>query len=229
MSHFTSLNSEEWNSRLESVNVQKYPENIGRAQGLRNRASVNESEIYMTPSTTMDSSRNSNASKEGITDMSFLTGEVNSPSKMFEPREVQLVPSLEQEDDLSMKWKRILWKSCVTFILLLVDEHWRTSCDVFPFLEQVSYSLLVFFYGMFIMVDGFNKSGIPSAMWDFVETYSRVDHANGIAVLAMVILVLSNFASNVPTGMLISNTDIESPIDLLHIWTLTCHEACSLE
>jgi len=53
---------------------------------------------------------------------------------------------------------------------------------------------------MFITVDGFKKTGIPSALWDLMEPYSRIDHATGIAVLAVVILVLSNLASNVPTG-----------------------------
>ena len=53
---------------------------------------------------------------------------------------------------------------------------------------------------MFITVDGFNKTGIPSTLWDFMEPYAQIDHVSGIAVLAVVILVLSNIASNVPTG-----------------------------
>lgn len=53
---------------------------------------------------------------------------------------------------------------------------------------------------MFITVDGFNKTGIPSALWEFVEPHSRIDSASGIALLTLVILVLSNVASNVPTG-----------------------------
>jgi di/tricarboxylate transporter len=35
-----------------------------------------------------------------------------------------------------------------------------------------------------------------------MEPYARIDHTAGIVILALVILVLSNFASNVPTGML---------------------------
>lgn len=70
-------------------------------------------------------------------------------------------------------------------------------------MDQVSYSLLVFFCGMFITVDGFNKTGIPSTLWELMEPYAQIDRASGIAVLAVVILVLSNFASNVPTGMII--------------------------
>ena len=70
------------------------------------------------------------------------------------------------------------------------------------FISQVSYSLLVFFCGMFVTVEGFNRTGIPSAMWDFMEPYAQIDHISGIAILAVVIVVLSNLASNVPTGKL---------------------------
>jgi len=69
-------------------------------------------------------------------------------------------------------------------------------------LDQVSYSLLVFFCGMFITVEGFNRTGIPSSLWSLMEPHARIDHASGIAVPAIVILVLSNVASNVPTGEL---------------------------
>lgn len=55
---------------------------------------------------------------------------------------------------------------------------------------------------MFITVDGFNKTGLPSALWDYLEPYARIDTASGAAVLTVVILFLSNVASNVPTGML---------------------------
>lgn len=53
---------------------------------------------------------------------------------------------------------------------------------------------------MFITVDGFNKTGIPGALWEFVEPYAKIDHVSGVAVLAAVVVVLSNVASNVPTG-----------------------------
>ena len=61
---------------------------------------------------------------------------------------------------------------------------------------------ILFFCGIFITVDDFKKTEIPGALWDLMEPYSRIDHASGIAILAIVILilVLSNLASNVPTG-----------------------------
>lgn len=65
---------------------------------------------------------------------------------------------------------------------------------------QVSYSLLVFFSGMFISVEGFNATKVPEKFWNAVEPYSRINSTGGIAVLSLIITVLSNVASNVPTG-----------------------------
>ncbi|MFS8001250.1 hypothetical protein Hanom_Chr13g01188151 [Helianthus anomalus] len=50
--------------------------------------------------------------------------------------------------------------------------------------------------------EGFNRTGIPSAIWNFVEPYAKIDQVSGIAVLAIVIVVLSNLASNVPTEII---------------------------
>ncbi|KAI3740192.1 hypothetical protein L2E82_30615 [Cichorium intybus] len=55
--------------------------------------------------------------------------------------------------------------------------------DAGPCLEKVSYSLLVFFCGMFVTVDGFNRTGIPSAVWDFMEQHAQIDHISGVAFL----------------------------------------------
>nr|KYP74773.1 Putative transporter arsB [Cajanus cajan] len=125
----------------------------------------------------------------------------------------------ERKSDFIIRWKRVLWKSCVYIItlgmlvalLLGLNMSWTAITaalalivldfkDARPCLEKVSYSLLIFFCGMFITVDGLNKTGIPSSLWDLMEPYSHVDRASGVAVLAIVILVLSNLASNVPTG-----------------------------
>ncbi|VAI09932.1 unnamed protein product [Triticum turgidum subsp. durum] len=83
-------------------------------------------------------------------------------------------------------------------VLLALDFTDAQAC-----LEKVSYSLLIFFCGMFITVDGFNKTGIPNTMWELVEPYSRIDSARGVALLGLVILILSNVASNVPTVLLL--------------------------
>ncbi|KAA8533700.1 hypothetical protein F0562_031217 [Nyssa sinensis] len=75
--------------------------------------------------------------------------------------------------------------------------------DAQPCLEKVSYSLLTFFCGMFVTVKGFNETGIPNMIWEFIEPYARIDHFRGIVVLAAVIVVLSNLFSNVPTVLLV--------------------------
>jgi Na+/H+ antiporter NhaD/arsenite permease-like protein len=90
--------------------------------------------------------------------------------------------------------------------VLLRYELWKHNNNIQNKFEsisqflQVSYSLLIFFCGMFITVDGFNRTGIPNALWELVEPHARIDSAKGIALLAVVILFLSNVASNVPTG-----------------------------
>nr|AND01138.1 putative transporter arsb [Linum usitatissimum] len=127
-----------------------------------------------------------------------------------------------EDDPCESKWKRVVWKSCVYLItigmlvalLTGLNMSWSAITaalalvvldfkDARPSLEKVSYSLLIFFCGMFITVDGFNKTGIPSTLWDLMEPYAKIDHPTGILVLALVILCLSNLASNVPTVLLL--------------------------
>ncbi|XP_020083870.1 putative transporter arsB [Ananas comosus] len=108
---------------------------------------------------------------------------------------------------LNMSW------TAVTAALVLVVIDFK---DAGPSLDKVSYSLLVFFCGMFITVDGFNKTGIPSAFWNFMEPYARINHASGVAVLSLVILLLSNVASNVPTVLLLGGQVARSAAALSH-------------
>ncbi|KAL4595097.1 hypothetical protein ACB092_12G067400 [Castanea dentata] len=229
MSHFTSLNSQEWNSSLEVMAVQSSPSMsipMGHVENLRNRSIPCENEIQAVLSGTLESARISNASKEAANDVSSQVKEETIPSKrissMDRLRDVLSVLSSVGKDDLTRRWKKMLWKSCVylvtigMLIALLVglNMSWTAITaalalvvldfrDARPSLEKVSYSLLVFFCGMFITVEGFNKTGIPSTLWDFMEPYSKIDHVSGIAILAVVILVMSNLASNVPTVLLL--------------------------
>ncbi|KAI3952912.1 hypothetical protein MKX01_028604 [Papaver californicum] len=128
----------------------------------------------------------------------------------------------EEKDRLIKKWKRLIWKTSVYLViigmlialLLGLNMSWTVISaslvlmvldfkDAGPSLDKVSYSLLIFFCGMFITIDGFNKTGIPSAIWDFMEPHAGINHPSGIVVLAVVILGLSNLASNVPTVLLL--------------------------
>lgn len=76
---------------------------------------------------------------------------------------------------------------------------------------QVKYPLLVFFAGMFITVAGFNETGVPDRLWVAVEPYAHIDTSRGLLTLSLVITVLSNLASNVPTGARYIHSHIHSP------------------
>ncbi|KAG6743330.1 hypothetical protein POTOM_054284 [Populus tomentosa] len=152
----------------------------------------------------------------------FSRGGVQRTMEMMTDLESGPQQSAEESKGLLNRWKRLSWKLCIYLgtvgmlvaFLMGLNMSWTalTTALIFvildfkdagPCLEKVSYSLLVFFCGMFITVDGFNKTGIPSSLWSLMEPHARIDHASGIAVLAIVILLLSNVASNVPTVLLL--------------------------
>ncbi|KAK9994656.1 hypothetical protein SO802_024359 [Lithocarpus litseifolius] len=226
MSHFTSLNSQVWNSGWEVTVVQSslgMSVTMGHVENLRNRSIPSGNEIQGVPSGTLENARNYNASKEAANDVSSQVKEETIPSKSVASldrlRDVLSVLSSEGKDDLTTRWKKIFWKSCVYLVtigmlialLLGLNMSWTAITaavalvvldfrDARPSLEKVSYSLLVFFCGMFITVEGFNKTGIPFTLLDFMEPYSKIDRVSGIAILSVVIIVMSILASNVPTG-----------------------------
>eukprot|EP00850_Spirogloea_muscicola_P021613 SM000256S08667 [mRNA] locus=s256:147180:149514:+ [translate_table: standard] len=91
------------------------------------------------------------------------------------------------------------WTALTTAVVLMCLDF----ADAAPALAKVSYPLLVFFCGMFISVEGFNSTGAPGAFWKVMEPYARIDNPGGTAVLAVVVIILSNVASNVPTVLLL--------------------------
>lgn len=127
-----------------------------------------------------------------------------------------------EKEGPSKEWKRLAWKICtylVTIGMLIAllmgyNMSWTVLTaslalvvldfkDAGPCLEKVSYSLLLLFCGMFITVEGFNGTGIPNTLWNLTKPYAEINHVSGMVVLALVILVLSNIASNVPTVLLL--------------------------
>ncbi|GAB2294020.1 hypothetical protein Dimus_028236 [Dionaea muscipula] len=120
--------------------------------------------------------------------------------------------------------KRLMWKACVYLIvvgmlisyLVGLNMSWTATAaalalvvldfkDAGPNLDKVSYSLLVFFCGMFITVEGFDETGIPGALWRLMEPYTGIENVSGIAVLSLVVVILSNLVSNVPTVLLLGS------------------------
>ncbi|XP_073032212.1 silicon efflux transporter LSI2-like [Primulina eburnea] len=192
---------------------------IDNTEKLRNRGYLTESEIHKVLNTGVESVRNSDASKETTNFGPILSKRGPSSSGV----EFENFGSFTEGGlGFSKKWKRILWKACVYLVtlgmlvalLLGLNMSWTAITaalalivldfkDARPSLEKVSYSLLIFFCGMFITVDGFNKTGIPSSLWEFMEPYAKIDSVGGTAILAVVIVVLSNVASNVPTVLLL--------------------------
>ncbi|KAF5442149.1 hypothetical protein F2P56_034839 [Juglans regia] len=228
MSHFTSSSSQEWNSTMEAINVQSpldINRNMGHVETIRNRLTPSENDIHSVHSDMLESARNSNASKEVANDASSQKREETTTShnaaSVERLRDALSVQSSEVKEDLTLRWRR-MWNSCVYLVtigmlialLMGLNMSWTAITaalalvvldfkDARPCLAKVSYLLLIFFCGMFITVDGFNKTGIPSTLWDLMEPYAQIDRVSGIAVLAIIILILSNLASNVPTVLLL--------------------------
>uniref|UniRef100_A0A452YBP5 Citrate transporter-like domain-containing protein n=1 Tax=Aegilops tauschii subsp. strangulata TaxID=200361 RepID=A0A452YBP5_AEGTS len=194
--------------------------------------SVNGDADYMNePIRRSDSmSRSKSYNSEGDRDIQVAIRSVRASSMSQEMVEVsthifdgdEKEKPLEEEVVKQKKWKVLAWKTAVYLttlgmlvsLLMGLNMSWTAITaalvllaldftDAQACLEKVSYSLLIFFCGMFITVDGFNRTGIPNALWELVEPHARIDSAKGIALLAVVILVLSNVASNVPTVLLL--------------------------
>ncbi|KAJ0662798.1 putative citrate transporter-like domain-containing protein [Helianthus annuus] len=220
MSHLTSENSHDLNAYHEAMNSHSLPSVSGHidANTLRNRVlGSGDNEILKDVNGTKDVLENGSLQKNDekvVSKTPSMNGFAKESSNL----------GLEDIDEKSAKWKLILWKIGVYVItvgmlvsfLAELNMSWTAITaamalvvldfkDARPCLEKVSYSLLVFFCGMFVTVEGFNRTGIPSAIWDFMEPYAEIDKVSGVAVLAIVIVVLSNLASNVPTVLLLGS------------------------
>ncbi|GMH19644.1 hypothetical protein Nepgr_021485 [Nepenthes gracilis] len=230
MSHVSPSGSQDLSS--ESGNAHRSPSVRGHsslAETLRNRLPSAEIESD-------GSARNSNASKD-------MGNEVFSPTReRVESVNEHFCPPTKLF--WGVKWNRRLWKICVYLVtsgmlvalLMGLSMSWTAITaalalavldfkDARPCLEKVSYSLLLFFCGMFITVEGFNETGIPSKLWELMEPYAKIDRAGGIAILALVILFLSNLASNVPTVLLLggrvaASAAAISPADVKKAWLI---------
>lgn len=217
MSHCTSFNFRDCGDGPQATNNLQ---NSSQVLVVRDHSIPSVGDVQMALSGKKDSSKNSKDGANDTEEETKLSRIV--PIVVDSSIEAHVVHTSEGKDYMSIKWKKNLWKSSVYAITLLmliamllgINMAWAAIAaaitlvvldfkDAGPSLEKVSYSLLIFFCGMFITVDGFKKTGIPSALWDLMEPYSRIDHASGITILAIVILVLSNLASNVPTVLLL--------------------------
>ncbi|KAJ8623831.1 hypothetical protein MRB53_032361 [Persea americana] len=231
MSHVNSMNSQEWGAMVSSLSanvnsghVETLRSRVNQGESDLWRASNSGVESQRSSNVSKDETggagfsptREDGDSSRRIPNSGLSSGPTNGH------RDVASFQSASEKEGAIERWKQLLWKTCVYLItigmlislLMGLNMSWTAITaalalvvldfkDAQPCLEKVSYSLLIFFCGMFITIDGFNKTGIPKTLWDAMEPYARIDHAGGIALLALVILVLSNVASNVPTVLLL--------------------------
>jgi len=90
----------------------------------------------------------------------------------------------------------LAWTAAAGFVLLML-VHRRDTRELWP---RIDWSVLLFFAGLFVVVEGFTRSGAPAAL------FARFPLAGGAASggpgewlrLALIFLVGSNLVSNVP-------------------------------
>ncbi|KAG9441328.1 hypothetical protein H6P81_017182 [Aristolochia fimbriata] len=227
LSHLNSLNSLEFSHVIDGMVHNPTAGESRNSETFRSRTNSFDNDSQRVQTGRIDSNRSSIVSKEN--DGSLHTKEdagskasLGMASSNHALENGSSFKFVDEKEGALERWKRLLWKTCVYLVtlgmlialLMGLNMSWTAITtalalvvidfkDAQPSLEKVSYSLLVFFCGMFITVNGFNKTGIPSAFWDLMEPHAKIDTATGIMVLAAVILVLSNVASNVPTVLLL--------------------------
>ncbi|GLT35921.1 hypothetical protein SLA2020_103340 [Shorea laevis] len=135
-------------------------------------------EIQKASSSGFGSGKSPNASKEGENDVFTPQKEETAP-----PKKVTSMDRLREA--LPPKWKKILWKVCVYLF---------TISMLVALLMGLNMSWTAITAALFLVVLDFKDAG---------ACLEKVNHVSGVAVLAIVILVLSNLASNVPTVLLL--------------------------
>ncbi len=85
------------------------------------------------------------------------------------------------------------WTAASGFVVLLL-LHRRDARELWP---RIDWSLLVFFAGLFVVVEGFARTGVPAAFFDRVPLHAAEDLAGRLRTAAIFVLGC-NVVSNVP-------------------------------
>ncbi|XVE58499.1 hypothetical protein DITRI_Ditri04bG0174400 [Diplodiscus trichospermus] len=229
VTHSSSLSSQEQNSKLETKNTQSsldINENTAHVETIENLTSCayEKEMVQMVSNNALESSAilitvtSDDSSERSDQEIPLLS------NKKYRAKAALSVESSKSQgkENFTKRWERTMWKPCVYLVtlgmlvsfLMGLNMSWTAITaalalivldyrDAQPCLTKVSYPLLIFFCGMFTTVDGFNMTGIPSTIWKLVEPYAKINNVFGITVLAIVILVISNLASNVPAVLLL--------------------------
>lgn len=101
----------------------------------------------------------------------------------------------------------LAWTAAAGFVVLLLMQR----VDARELWPRIDWALLLFFTGLFVVVDGFARSGAPA--WVFARTPLTLDSASlssGVKLSAL-FLVGSNVVSNVPFILLIKDQIAQLP------------------
>jgi Na+/H+ antiporter NhaD/arsenite permease-like protein len=99
-------------------------------------------------------------------------------------------------------WIGLSWMTLLLASLLLVIDGGLPDAA----LARVDAQLLLFFSGLFVVVAGFNATGLPKVAWDasVAAGVGVTGGAAGVALFAAVVTVGSNTVSNVPLVLLLA-------------------------
>ncbi|KAL3653541.1 hypothetical protein CASFOL_003222 [Castilleja foliolosa] len=200
MSHIGTLGSEELVGPASEMTLRN---RVALSEGNSFRSSLGGSgrmdlgEIRkVVPISGLESTRNSDVTKEiGESEARVGTSECGEFS------------SFGERFGFSKKLMRALWKTCVYLVTLGMLISLLMGLNMSWTAITAALALIVLDFKdarpSLEKFDGFNRTGIPSTVWEFMEPYAKINHIGGTVVLAVVILVLSNVASNVPTVLLL--------------------------
>ncbi len=88
----------------------------------------------------------------------------------------------------------LAWTSAGAFVLLML-LHRRDTRQLWP---RIDWSLLLFFAGLFVVVEGLNASGVPEALFARFPLDGGGEGPASWARLTLIFLIGSNVVSNVP-------------------------------
>lgn len=112
------------------------------------------------------------------------------------------------------KWIGLGWVTLLAGSILCILDGEEPE----PILRKVDGSLLLFFSCLFIVVAGFNGTGVPEKAWDAVKDSISMSSSSGLFIYSLIILIGSNTVSNVPLVLLLSPKLAEMGSEALTAW-----------
>lgn len=71
--------------------------------------------------------------------------------------------------------------------------------------DAVDWSVLLFFAALFVVIDGFGRTGLPLRAWSEVAGFVALDTPSGLAATTVALTIGSNVVSNVPLVLLVGD------------------------